>query len=136
MVVCPHKSHLVRNRFFPAIRYLDLFFLSSFSVLFYPGLGSSEDEVFSTPPPPLPLFGWKDWKVSELESVRIDKCQNWKVSELESVKIEKFQNQDVSESEFISARMCPFQKVSELKSLEIKKSVTVKSVRMEKCRDL
>ena len=42
-----------------------------------------------------------DWKVSELESVRIHflpileeigKCQNWKVSELESVRIGKCQN--------------------------------------------
>ena len=45
----------------------------------------------------------RDWKVSELESVRIHfyaklesvrigKCQNWKVSESESVRIEKCQN--------------------------------------------
>ena len=34
----------------------------------------------------------RDWKVSELESVRIGKCQNWKVSELESVRIGKCQN--------------------------------------------
>ena len=47
-----------------------------------------------------------DWKVSELESVRIRKCQNpifahfgrnWKVSELESVRIGKCQNWKVSE---------------------------------------
>ena len=30
-------------------------------------------------------FG-RNWKMSEVESVRIGKCQNWKVSELESVK--------------------------------------------------
>ena len=36
-------------------------------------------------------------KVSELESVRIGKCQNWKVSELESVRIGKCQNRKVSE---------------------------------------
>ena len=50
----------------------------------------------------------RDWKVSELESVRIGKCQNafffkfgicqnWKVSELQSVRIAKFQNWKVSE---------------------------------------
>ena len=38
--------------------------------------------------------------MSELESVRIGKCQNWKVSELESVKIGKeSQNMKVSEYE-------------------------------------
>ena len=49
-----------------------------------------------------------DWKVSELESVRIQflpileeigKCQNRKVSELESVRIGKCQNWKVSELE-------------------------------------
>ena len=39
----------------------------------------------------------QNWKVSELESVRIGKCQNWKVSELESVRIGKCQNRKVSE---------------------------------------
>ena len=45
----------------------------------------------------------RDWKVSELESVRmhfssklesvtIGKCRNWKVSELESIRIGKCQN--------------------------------------------
>ena len=34
-------------------------------------------------------FG-RNWKVSELESVRIGKCQNMKVSELESVRILRF----------------------------------------------
>ena len=49
----------------------------------------------------------RDWKVSELESVRmhfssklesvrIGKCQNWKVSELESVIIGKCHNWKVS----------------------------------------
>ena len=51
-----------------------------------------------------------DWKVSELESVRIyflpvleeiGKCQNWKVSELESVRIGKCQNRKVSELESV-----------------------------------
>ena len=37
----------------------------------------------------------QNWKVSELESVRIGKCQNWKVSELESVRIGKCQNRKV-----------------------------------------
>ena len=46
-----------------------------------------------------------DWKVPELESVRIQflpvleeigKCQNWKVSELESVRIGKCHNWKVS----------------------------------------
>ena len=32
----------------------------------------------------------QNWKVSELESVRIRKCQNWKVSALESVRIFRF----------------------------------------------
>ena len=35
--------------------------------------------------------------MSELESIRIEKCQNKKVSELESVRIGKCQNQKVSE---------------------------------------
>ena len=35
------------------------------------------------------IFG-KNWKVSELESVRIGKCQNWEVSELGSVRIFRF----------------------------------------------
>ena len=50
----------------------------------------------------------RDWKVSELESVRmhfssklesvrIGKCQNWKVSKLESVRFGKCQNWKVSE---------------------------------------
>ena len=37
--------------------------------------------------------------MSELESVRIGKCQNWKVSALESVRIGKCQNWKVSELE-------------------------------------
>ena len=58
------------------------------------------------------LFRLRDWKVSELESVRmlfssklesvrIGKCQNWKVSELESVRIGKCQNWKVSELESV-----------------------------------
>ena len=54
----------------------------------------------------------RDWKVSELESVRmhfssklesvrIGKCQNWKVSESESVRIGKCQNWKVSELESV-----------------------------------
>ena len=39
----------------------------------------------------------QNWKVSELESVRIGKCQNRKVSDSESVRIGKCQNQKVSE---------------------------------------
>ena len=39
--------------------------------------------------------------MSELESVRIGKCQNRKVSELESVIIEKCQNGKVSELESV-----------------------------------
>ena len=35
--------------------------------------------------------------MSELENVRIGKCQNWKLSELESVRIVKCQNCKVSE---------------------------------------
>ena len=42
--------------------------------------------VFSTNAKPTPVF-LRDWKVSELESVRIGACQNWSVSELESVRI-------------------------------------------------
>ena len=38
-----------------------------------------------------------DGKVSELESVRIGKCQNWKVSELEIVRIGKYHNWKVSD---------------------------------------
>ena len=62
---------------------------------------------------------WRDWKVSELESVRIHfyaklesarigKCQSWKVSEEESVRIDK--NWKVSELE--SVRNCSDWKVS------------------------
>ena len=39
----------------------------------------------------------QNWKVSESESDRIGICQNWKVSELESVRIGKCQNWKVSE---------------------------------------
>ena len=39
----------------------------------------------------LPLFeeigNCQNWKVSELENVRVGKCQNWKLSESESVRI-------------------------------------------------
>ena len=57
------------------------------------------------------------WKVSELESVRIQflpiseeigKCQNRKVSELESVRIGKCQNWKVSESESVRMGKCGF----------------------------
>ena len=77
----------------------------------------------------------RDWKVSELESVRIGKCQNafffkigkcqnWKVSELESVRIGKCQNWKVSDwkvSELESVRIgkCQNRKVSELESVRI-----------------
>ena len=50
-------------------------------------------------------FG-RNWKVSELESVRIGKCQNWKVSELESVRIRKCQNWKVSELESVRIGKC------------------------------
>ena len=46
----------------------------------------------------------RDWKVSELESVRIGKCQNWKVSELESVRIGKCQNWTVPELESVKVK--------------------------------
>ena len=45
------------------------------------GRGKCQNDIFSP-----------NWKVSELESVRMGKCQNWKVSELESVRMEKCQN--------------------------------------------
>ena len=59
----------------------------------------------------------RDWKVSELESVRmhfssklesvrIGKCQNRKVSEWESVRIGKCQNWKVSESESVRIGKC------------------------------
>ena len=50
-----------------------------------------------------PIFAHfeRNWKVSELESVRIGKCQNRKVSELESVRIGKCQNRKVSELESV-----------------------------------
>ena len=38
----------------------------------------------------------QNWKVSELESVRIGKCHNWKVSELDGVRIGKGENSKVS----------------------------------------
>ena len=63
-----------------------------------------------------------DWKVSELDSVRIQflpileevgKCLNWKVSELESVRVGKCQNWKVSESESVRIGKCQNRKVSE-----------------------
>ena len=63
-------------------------------------------------------FG-RNWKVTELESVRIGKCQNWKGSELESVRIGKFQNWKVSESESVRIGKCQNQKASELESVRI-----------------
>ena len=39
--------------------------------------------------------------MTELESVKIGKCQNWKVSESESVRIYKCQNRKVSEFESV-----------------------------------
>ena len=42
-----------------------------------------------------------DWKVSELESVRIGKCQNWKVSEWKSVRVGKCHNRKMSELESV-----------------------------------
>ena len=72
----------------------------------------------------------RDWKVSELESVRmhfssklesvrIGKHQNRKVSELESVRIEKCQNWKVSKLESVRIGKCQNQKVSELESVRI-----------------
>ena len=74
--------------------------------------------------------GPRDWKVSELESVRkhfssklesvrIGKFQNWKVSKLESVRIGKSQNWKVSESESVKIGKCQNWKVSELESVRI-----------------
>ena len=57
----------------------------------------------------------QNWNVSNLESVRIlflpileeiGKCQNWKVSELESVRIGKCQNRKVSELESVRLTYC------------------------------
>ena len=94
--------------------------------------------IRTLPPPasPVPQFGTdtlhctalhfvRDWKVSELESVRmhfssklesvrIGKCQNWKVSESESVRILK-----VSELESVRIGKCQNWKVSELESVRI-----------------
>ena len=72
----------------------------------------------------------RDWKVSELESVRmhfssklesvrIGKCQNWKVSQSESVRIGKCQNWKVSELESVRIGKCQNRKVSELESVRI-----------------
>ena len=70
----------------------------------------------------------QNWKVSELESVRIQflpilkeigKCQNWKVSESESARIGKFQNWEVSESESVRIGKGQNRKVSELESVRI-----------------
>ena len=55
----------------------------------------------------------QNWKVSELESVRIGKCQNRKVSELESVRIGKCQNWKVSGLESVRIGKCQNWKVSE-----------------------
>ena len=68
-----------------------------------------------------------DWKVSELESVRIRKCQNWNVSESESVRIGKCQNWKVSELFFFSGekrpkqmkRRWPYLAVSSIVSLDL-----------------
>ena len=57
------------------------------------GIGKCQNPFFAH-------FG-RNWKVSELERVRIGKCQNWKVSELESVRIGKCQNRKVSELESV-----------------------------------
>ena len=54
--------------------------------------------------------------MSELESVRIGKCQNWKVSELESVRTGKRQNWKMSIKESVRIGKCPNRKVSELES--------------------
>ena len=48
----------------------------------------------------------QNWKVSELESVRIGKCQNWKVPELESVGIGKCLNWKMSELESVGIGKC------------------------------
>ena len=60
-----------------------------------------------------------DLKVSELESVRIGKCQNWKVSELESVRIGKCQNWKVPELESVRIGKCQNWKELELESVRI-----------------
>ena len=75
----------------------------------------------------------RDWKVSELESVRmqfssklesvrIGKCQIQKVSELESVGIGKCQNWKVSESESVRIGKC--QNYYELEKFLIKEPNT------------
>ena len=71
---------------------------------------------------------WK--KVSELESVRVGKCQIWKVSELESVRAGKCQNQKVLESVGVGIGV---EKVSDLISVRIRKLPKSESVRVAKC---
>ena len=89
----------------------------------------------------------RDWKVSELESVRmhfssklesvrIGKCQNWKVSELESVRIGKCQNRKVSELESVRIGKCQNRKVSELESVRIGKCQNRKVSESESVRIL
>ena len=76
-----------------------------------------------------------------LENVRIEKCvnsffaqfeQNWKGSELESVRIGKCQNRKVSELE--SVRNCSVWKVSELESVRIGKCQNLKVSEFESVR--
>ena len=57
--------------------------------------------------------------MSELESVRVGKCQDWKVSELVSVRIGKCQKWNVSELESVRIGKCQNRKVSELESVRI-----------------
>ena len=75
-------------------------------------------KVAQNPKSPCKILSGKgqNWKVSEMESVRIGKCQNWKVSELERVRIRKCQNWKVSEYTFLQSR-----KVSESESVRIGK---------------
>ena len=97
-----------------------------------------------------------DWKVSELESVRINflpilskigKCQNWKVSELESVrncsvwKVSELESVrtclDWKVSETVEIGKCQNWKVSEIAQIgKCQKQLRLESVSIGKCQKL
>ena len=104
---------------------LDCIYLEGISLIFFFFLF-----LFHTPHDVSTFVIWRqdnprDWKVSELESVRIHflcqigKWQNQKVSELESVIIGKCQNWKVSELESVRIGKCQIWKVSELGRVKI-----------------
>ena len=71
-----------------------------------------------------------EWNLSELEFVRIrslplfegiGNCQNWKMSELEIVRIGNCQNRKLSESEIVRIGISQYWKMSDLEIIRILK---------------